>query len=70
MIQKVDTNIDTTEGEVDNPSIVLSDRTANLDITNESASNVEGSGADEVEPEGVSSLHLLFDIRPSTIIIG
>ena len=54
VIQKKSSNTHTDDagGENDKGSIMPIDRTANLDITNESASNIEGSGVEDVEAEG------------------
>ena len=48
-----DEDIDEVKGESDKDSNNLSDRAANLIITNESQKNIEGSGVENIEQEGV-----------------
>ena len=74
MIQKIAQNEDTseTEGETDKTPIVFSDRTANLDITKETAAIKDGSESEDVEPEGVRFLPLylskIFDRKTTTFL--
>ena len=64
MIQKKPSNEHNGEpgGEADKDSILTSDRTADLVITSESSSSLEGSGSGDVEAEGVSMFILHYTI--------
>ena len=63
MIQKTSTKNE-IEGEADKGEIPLSDRTTSLDIPNASSLNVEGSGAEDVDAEGVRILFFLKHTTP------
>ena len=55
VIQKKESDEDIAEikGESDKDNNNLSDRAANLVIKNESQENIEGSGVEDIEQEGV-----------------
>ena len=63
VIQKTSTKNE-IEGEADKGEIPLSDRTTSLDIPNASSLEVEGSGAEDVDAEGVRILFFLKHTTP------